>query len=129
MRILRPVVSPAAGAIPTLDPEITRGDVVSSEIGRDQILRHEAIFLQQLRINFSTAALFRLVLGRCSASSDSCRSVRGKPRVNLPLLRHAADEGCFQLSECRWTFSPSRHHDGVQRTEDVAATDATAAVA
>ena len=48
MRILRPIVSPSAGAMPMLDPEITRGGVVRSQIVRDQLLRQEAIFLQEL---------------------------------------------------------------------------------
>ena len=48
MRILRPVVSPSAGAMPMRDPKITRRGVVKSQIVRDQILRREAYFLQEL---------------------------------------------------------------------------------
>src|ERR1019366_2080871 len=52
MRILRPVVSPSAGTMPMLDPKITRGGVVRSQVVRDQSLRQEAIFLQEFAHQF-----------------------------------------------------------------------------
>ncbi len=62
MRILCPVVSPSAGAMPTLDPKITRRGVVRSQIARDQFLRQEAIFLQQLPHQFQRRGLIPLDL-------------------------------------------------------------------
>ena len=38
MRILRLVVSPWVGAMPMLDPKITRGGAVRSQIVRDQLV-------------------------------------------------------------------------------------------
>ena len=48
MRIFRPIVSPSAGAMPMLDPKITRGGMVRSQIVRDQVFRREGIFLEEL---------------------------------------------------------------------------------
>src|ERR1019366_6172087 len=62
MRILRPVVSPSAGTMPMLDPKITRGGVVRSQVVRDQSLRQEAIFLQEFAHQFQRCGLIPLGL-------------------------------------------------------------------
>ena len=48
MGILRPVVSPSAGAMPMLDPKITRGGMVRSQTVCDEVFRREGIFLEEL---------------------------------------------------------------------------------
>jgi hypothetical protein len=65
MRILGPIVSPSAGAMPMRDPKFARGGVVRSQIVRNQSLRQEAIFLQKLAQEFQRGTLvpFRLFLG------------------------------------------------------------------
>ena len=62
MRILRPVVSPSAGAMPMRHPKLTRGGVVRSQIVRDQDLRRDAIFLQELAHYFQRCGLISLAL-------------------------------------------------------------------
>ena len=47
--------------MPMLDPKITRGGAIRSQIVRDQLFRQEAYFFNNFRINFTAAALFRLV--------------------------------------------------------------------
>ena len=62
MRILRPVVSPSAGAMLMRDPKVTRRGVVGSQIVGDQIFWQETIFLQELAHQFQRRCLIPLDL-------------------------------------------------------------------
>jgi hypothetical protein len=48
--------------MPMLDSKITRGGVIRSQIVRDQILRQEATFLQELAHQFQRCSLILLGL-------------------------------------------------------------------
>ena len=48
--------------MPMLDPKITRGGVIRSQIARHQVLRQEAIFLQELAHQFQRCGLIPLGL-------------------------------------------------------------------
>jgi len=66
--------------MPTLDPEITRGGVVRSQIVRDQILRQKAIFLQRLAHQFQRCGL--IPLGLDQDIQNLPFAIDGAPQLN-----------------------------------------------
>jgi hypothetical protein len=80
MRILRPVVSPSAGAMPMPDPKITRRGMVGSHIVRDQVLWREAIFLQELAHQFQRCCL--IPLGLDQDIQNLSFAINGAPQID-----------------------------------------------
>src|SRR5271166_4700245 len=80
MRILRPVVSPLASAMPMRDPKIAGGGAVRSQFVRDQSLRQEAIFFQKLAHEFQRRALVPFRLDQ--HIEDLALGVDGAPQIN-----------------------------------------------
>jgi len=62
-----------------LDPKITRGDVIRSQIVRDQSLRQEAIFLQELAHQFQRCGL--IPLGLDQDIQNLSFAIDGAPQV------------------------------------------------
>ena len=65
--------------MPMRDPKITRGGVVRSQIARDQILRQEAIFLQELAHQLQCRGL--IPLGLDQDIQNLSFAVDGAPKI------------------------------------------------
>ena len=66
--------------MPTLDPKITRGGVVRSQIVRDQFLWQEAIFLQELAHQFQRCGL--IPFGLDQDIQNLSFAIDGAPQIN-----------------------------------------------
>ena len=66
--------------MPMLDPKITRGGVVRSQIVGDQLLRQEAIFLQKLAHQFQRRGL--IPLGLDQDIQNLSFAIDGAPEIN-----------------------------------------------
>ena len=66
--------------MPMLDPKITRGGMVGSQIVRDQVFRREGIFLEELAHQFERYGL--ISPGLDQDIQNRSFAIDGEPKIN-----------------------------------------------
>ena len=86
-----------------LDPKITRGSVIRSQIVRDQSLRQEAIFPEELAHQFQRRSL--IPLGLDQDIQNLTFAIHGAPQINQTTINFQID--FVQMPCCRPPASKS----------------------
>jgi hypothetical protein len=84
--------------MPMLDPKITRGGVIRSQIVRHQIFRQEAILLQEFAHQFQRCGL--IPLGLDQDIQNLSFAIDGAPQINQTTINFQIDFA--QMPGCVW---------------------------